>query len=135
MPLSLQGNTSSWYASFDLQTFKSYNDLVDALKTYFTNPASIWLWLQQLSAWKQVEHESLCCFASDIRHLCKRLGLTELEIMHHFIQGLKPELKSNVILEQPKSLSEAENLAKLKEAVLKHTPNVTLESQLQSVVA
>ena len=72
----------------------------------------------------------------DIRHLRKRLGLTELEIMHHFIQGLKPELKSHVILGQPKSLSEAENLANLKEAVLKHTPKViqqTLESQLQSV--
>ena len=58
--------------------------------------------------------------------------------MHHFIQGLKPELKSHVILGQPKSLSEAENLANLKDAVLKHTPHVTqqtLESQLQSVVA
>ncbi|CAB4019899.1 Hypothetical predicted protein, partial [Paramuricea clavata] len=50
------------------------------------------------------------------KHLCKRLGLTDLV---------------------PKSLSEAENFANLKEAVLKHTPNFTqqkLESQLQSVV-
>ena len=37
LPLYLQGNASSWYASFDPQTFKSYNDLVDALKTHFTN--------------------------------------------------------------------------------------------------
>ena len=138
LPLYLQGNTSSWYASFDLQTFKSYNDLLDALKTHFTNPASVWLWRQQLSARKQGEHEPLCSYASDIRHLCKRVGPTELEIMHHFIQGLKPELKSHVILGQLKSLSEDENLANLKEAVLKHTPHVTqetLESQLQSVVA
>ena len=58
--------------------------------------------------------------------------------MHHFIQGLKPELKSHVIVGQSKSLSEAEDLANLEEAVLKHTPHVTqqtLESQLQSVVA
>ena len=26
LPLYLQGNASSWYASFDPQTFKSYND-------------------------------------------------------------------------------------------------------------
>jgi hypothetical protein len=47
------------------------------------------------------------------------------------------DLKSHVIFGQPKSLSEAENVANLKEAVLKHTPNFTqqkLESQLQSVV-
>ena len=108
------------------------------LKAHFSNPASVWLWRQQLSARKQEKHEPLCSYASDIRHLCKRSGLTELEIMHHFIQGLKPELKSHVILGQPKILSEAENLANLKEAVLKHTQNVTqktLENQLQSVVA
>ena len=75
-------------------------------------------------------------YSSDIRHLCKRLGLTDLDVMHYFIQGLRPDLKSHVILGQPKSLSEAEILANLKEAVLKHTPNFTqqkLEIQLQSV--
>jgi hypothetical protein len=65
------------------------------------------------------------------------VGLTDLDVMHYFIQSLRPDLKSHVILGQAKSLSEAENLANLKEAVLKHTPNFTqqkLESQLQSVV-
>ena len=37
--------------------------------------------------------------------------------MHYFIQGLHPDLKSHVILGQPKTLAEAENLAQLKEAV------------------
>ena len=65
------------------------------------------------------------------------MGLTDLDVMHYFIQGLRPDLKSHVILGQPKSLSEAENLANLKEVVLKHTSNFTQqkpESQLQSVV-
>ena len=115
LPLYLQGNASSWYASFDSETFKSYNDLATALKAHFTNPASIWLWRQQLSARKQEEHESLSNYSSDIRHLCKRLGLTDLDVMHYFIQGLRPDLKSHVILGQPKSLSEAENLANLKQ--------------------
>jgi hypothetical protein len=35
LPLYLQGNASSWYASFDSETFKSYNDLVTALKAHF----------------------------------------------------------------------------------------------------
>ena len=50
--------------------------------------------------------------------------------------GLHAELKNHVILGQPKSLAEAENLANLKEAVLLNTPNIAqqeLEVQLQSV--
>ena len=114
MPLYLQGNASSWYGSFDSETIKSYNDLATALKAHFTNPASIWLWRQQLSARKQEEHESLSNYSSDIRHLCKRLGLTDLHVMHYFIQGLRPDLKSHVILGQRKSLSEAEILQTLR---------------------
>ena len=41
LPLYLQGNASSGYASFDPQTFKSYSDLVDALKAHFSNSASV----------------------------------------------------------------------------------------------
>jgi hypothetical protein len=53
--------------------------------------------------------------------------------MHYFIQGLRPDLKSHVILGQPKRLSEAENLANLKEAVLKHTPNFTQQKTRKSI--
>jgi hypothetical protein len=60
------------------------------------------------------------------------LGLIDLDVMHYFIQGLRLDLKSHVILGQPKSLSQAENLANLKEAVLKHTPNFTQQQQLES---
>ena len=41
LPLCLQGNASSGYASFDPQTFKSFSDLVDALKAHFSNSASV----------------------------------------------------------------------------------------------
>ena len=85
LPLYRQGNASSWYVSFHAETFKSYNDLVAALKAHFSNPASIWLWCQQFSARKQEEHEFLSNYSSDIRHLCKRLGLIDLDVMHYFI--------------------------------------------------
>jgi hypothetical protein len=111
LPLYLQGNASSWYASFVSETFKSYNDLATALKAHFTKR----LWRRQLSVRKQEEHESFSNYSSDIRHLCKRLGLTDLDVMHYFFQVLRPGLKSHVILRQPKSLSEAENLANIKE--------------------
>ena len=101
--------------------FKSYQDLVKVLKDQFSNPASIWLWRRQLCA--------------KPRHLCKRLDLCDGEGMQCFIQGLHSNLKSHVILGQPRSLAEAESLANLKEAVLINTPNIVqqkIEVQLQS---
>ena len=44
--------------------------------------------------------------------------------MHYFIQGLNPDLKGHVILGQPKTLAEAENLAHLKEAISVSTPKL-----------
>ena len=136
LPLYLQGNASSWYTSLDT-SFENYDDLVNALKDHFSNPASMWLLRQQLSGRKQQETESLANYAADIRRLCKRVGLSDSEGMHYFIQGLHADLKSHVILGQPKTLEEAENLAHLKEAVSISTPRLAqykLESQLQSVI-
>ena len=56
LPLYLQGNAGSWYASLNT-SFDSYDDLTKALKEQFSNPASIWLLHQQLSARKQNETE------------------------------------------------------------------------------
>ena len=136
LPLYLQGNAGSWYASLNT-SFDNYDDFTKALKEQFSIPASIWLLRQQLSARKQNETESLANYAAEIRRLCKRLSLSDSECMHYFIQGLHPDLKSHVILGQPKTLAEAENLAQLKEAVSLSTPKLAqykLESQLQSVI-
>ena len=121
LPLYLQGNAGSWYASLNT-SFESYDALINALKEQFSNPASLWLLRQQLSSRKQNETESLANYAAENRRLCKRLGLSDNVGMHYFIQGLHPDLKGHVILEQPKT--EAENLAHLKEAVSVSTPKL-----------
>jgi hypothetical protein len=137
IPLYLHGNASSWYTSIDTEKFETYNNLIEALKGLFSNPASIWFWRQQLSARKQGKTEPLINFASDIRRLYKRPGLSDTEGMHYFIQGLRTDLKGHVILGQPQILAEADQLANLKEAVSTNTPNLAqqkLEAQLQSVI-
>lgn len=93
LPLYVQGNTGSWYTSIDPAELETYDNLVEALKSQFSNPASIWLWCQQLSARKQGETESLTNYASDVRRLYERLGLSDMEGMHYFIQGLRTDLK------------------------------------------
>ena len=110
----------------------SFEHLVQAFKDQFINPASVWLWRQQLSARKQTETADYACY---IRRLCKHLNLSAAKTMHYFIQGLRPNLKNHVIIVQPKGFAEAENLANLKEAVSIKTANIAqqkLEVQLAS---
>ena len=47
-----------------------------------------------------------------------RLNLPTSEWTHYFVQGLKPEIREYVILQQPENYEVAENYAKLKESVL-----------------
>ena len=55
-------------------------------------------------------------YASDIQRTCKRIDLPLSESINYFIQGLKPTLKAYVMLQQLKTLEEAENQTKLKES-------------------
>ena len=49
---------------------------------------------------------------------CARLNLSTSEWTHYFVQGLKPEIREYVILQQLENYEVAENYAKLKESVL-----------------
>ena len=66
--------------------------------------------------------KSVSEFAAGIHRLGQRINLPRSECINYFIQGLKPELKSFVILQRPTSLKEAEMHAKLKESVRKPKP-------------
>lgn len=53
-----------------------------------------------------------------MRTHCARLNLPRTGWTHYFVQGLKPEIREYVVLQQPDNLEAAENFAKLKESVL-----------------
>ena len=52
---------------------------------------------------------------------CACLNLPRTKWTHYFVQGLRPEIREYVILQQPDNLESAENYAKLKESVLSTT--------------
>ena len=74
-----------------------------------------WRLRQILNERKQQEGEKLSSYITDIRKQCSRLQLPPFECLHHFVQGLRPDIKEYVALQQPTTLENAENLAKLKE--------------------
>ena len=59
--------------------------------------------------------ESVADYSHLVRTLCLRLGLPRSDWTHYFIQGLRPEIRDYVILQQADHLDEAENFAQLKE--------------------
>ena len=57
--------------------------------------------------------------------------------LYYFIQGLRPEIRNYVILQQADSLDEAENFAQLKEFVLAscdETPTSNTQQLLAQVI-
>ena len=118
LPLHLEEYASVWFNSNACLLGKSYEELTKALKNQFHSASTIWRLRQELYQKEQLPTESVFRYAVDIRRLCHRLELPLSEYVHHFVKGLRPEIKEFVILEQPETLSRAEELAKLKKAVL-----------------
>ena len=119
MVLLFEGPALSWFQTLPEETTNNFPSLVDALKTRFGATNIDFILRQELYARKQGPVEPLACYTEDIIKRCQRLSISENELMNIFINGLNSELKSHVILNQPKSFSEAENLARLRDAVSK----------------
>ena len=73
---------------------------------------------QALGQRRQLEKESVADYSYSLRTHCARINLPRSEWTHYFVQGLIPEIREYVFLQQPENLEAAENFAKLKESVL-----------------
>ena len=134
LPLLLTGNANVWFSASPHLAGKTYEQLCEALIRQFLSESDIWLLRQQLLNKRQTENESVAQFASQIRKLCLRLDLLVEESAHFFINGLKPELKSYVVLQRPKTFFEAETCAKLTEAIpLYENPQYRTEEILSAL--
>ena len=108
---------------------KAYEDIVDAMRQQFHSTADQWLLRQKLNNRKQLPSETVTTYAADIRRISRRIDLPRTEAVNYFIQGLKPALKSYVMLQQPSTIEEAENHAKLKESA----PDPTIDKMDQVI--
>jgi len=121
LPLSLAniGHANIWFNSLDDGAYESYDDLTALLRNQFDSSADKWLLRQELTQRKQGATETVADFSADVRRQCQRLRLAKTEWLHILIQGLRPDIRSHIVLQQPDSFEQAERMAKLKEAVSK----------------
>ena len=119
LPLSLGGPAKAWYDTMPPETVGDFRTLTQGLKERFGSQSLEFLFRQELFARKQGPSEPLSLYTEDVIRKCQRLGLSDKDLMNAFINGLCEDTKNHVILSQPKSFAEAENLARLREAVSK----------------
>lgn len=129
-PLALTGTAEVWYTTLDKTKIKTFADLQQLFRNRFLSSTSNWVLRQELVHRKQGANESLNEYSSDIRRRCQRLEIPLDEQLHYFIQGLRPHLKNYVILQQPKSLEEAENAARIKDSINEQNDSLTASDVL-----
>ena len=117
IPLALDGPARAWFLTLSEETVSDLESLLDALKDRFGAESLEFLFRQELYSRKQGNEEPLGVYTEDIIRKCQRLSLSDNELMNIFINGLNERIKNNVILKQPKSFAEAENYARLTDAV------------------
>ena len=115
----------------------TFDELSTAMINHFALRTTQWRIRQSLSQLRQLEKQSVADYSHNVRTLCARLSLPRSEWNHYFIQGLRPEVRDYVILQQPNHLDEAENFAQLKELVLASSdeiPNSNAQQLLAQVI-
>jgi len=130
LPLSLVGHANLWFTSLSLDAYHTFDDLTRLLREQFNSPASLWLAQQQLHQRKMAATETVANYSADIRRQCQLLRMPKPEWLHVFIQGLRADIREHLVLQQPQSFEQAEQLATLKEAVSKPTPTPPSAQQL-----
>ena len=70
-----------------------------------------------MSSRKQGAKESLDSYIEFINSTCQRLGVSKADQLHFFEQGLKDDIKQEVLMYKPEDYQTAENLARLKVSV------------------
>lgn len=117
LPLYLDGVAKTWFLNLPAETQNNYDLFKEVFLARFdSEEVQLYLW-PQLRDRKQKAMESVDHYASDIQKYSKRLHLSEIDAMRHFIDGLLPDLQNFVLLKQPTSLAAAAAEARLKQVV------------------
>ena len=113
----LSGPAETFYFSLDEDVCSNYDKLVDALRERYSSDDFKWRLRQQLSSRKQGAKESLDSYIEFINTTCQRLGVSKADQLHFFVQGLKDDIKREILMHEPEDYQTAENLARLKVSV------------------
>ena len=114
----------------------SFADLRDSLRDRFANDNQSWIIWQAVSTRQQGAMESLDTYLTDLTNKFRRLKIADADKMRYFVQGLRPEIRETVLLKQPRTFREAEEMARLACAVkttMNNAPDGNMTAQIHNL--
>ena len=113
LSLNLAGPAEDYFYSLPQDRKATFKQLRDALQERFSNDNQSWLIWQAVTTRQQGPLEPLDTYLTDLTNKFRRLNITDAEKMRYFVQGLRTEVRKTVLLKQPKTFREAEEMARL----------------------
>ena len=111
--LNLSGPAEDFFYSLPDDCKETFGQLRNAMKERFSNDNQSWITWQAVTTRQQGEIEPLDVYLTDLTKNFRRLNITDAEKMRYFVQGLRNEIRKAVLMKQPKSFREAEQMARL----------------------
>jgi hypothetical protein len=116
-PLFLQDTALAWYDGLQASTQTNYSELRGLFLAEFSlSQSQIYSELAKLADLKQGK-ETVEAYMLDVARRCKRLGRTDTQQLEYVIQGLRPEIRRQVLLQEPTTLAQVRRVATLCETV------------------
>ena len=133
--LNLAGSAEDFYYSLDEERKNTFVALCEALRERFSNENQNWIIWQAITTRQQGPVESIDTYLNDLTSKFRRIKISDADRMRHFVQGLRADLRETVLLKQPKSFQEAEEMARLAAAVktTMNNSNQTMAAQLNNL--
>ena len=113
----LTGLAETFYFSLELETRKNFDPLIKAVKERFFSDDLKWRLRQSLISKQQGLHESLHIYIEFIDTTCRWLGVSREDQFYYIVNGLRADIKREVLMHQPKDYLIAVNLARRTEFV------------------
>ena len=133
--LNLAGPAEDFYYSLGEERKNTFVALCEALRERFSNENQNWIIWQAITTRQQGPVESINTYLNDVTSKFGRIKISDADKMRHFVQGLRADLRETVLLKQPKSFQEAEEMARLAAAVktTMNNSNQTMAAQLNNL--
>ena len=136
LELNLAGPAEDFYYSLPAEQRGTFKQLRDALMERFSNDNQSWITWQAVSTRQQGPLEPLDAYLTDLTNKFRRLNISDADKMRYFVQGLKPDVRETVLLRQPRTFREAQEMARLACAVkttINNFPESTLAAQVNNL--
>ena len=136
LELNLTGPVEDFYYSLPADQRGTFNRLRDALRESFANDNQSWITWQAVSTRQQGPLEPLDVYLTDLTKKFRKLNISHADKMRYFVQGLRSDVRETVLLEQPQTFREAQEMARLAcdvKTTMNNFPQDSLSTQVTNL--